>query len=686
MTHHFLDIQSLTRALESLSGLTGLHYSLYDDREDLLIAPAREDALLLSIKTHRRGQDLYNDFADRVLKVALKRREPLVVQGPTGQYHIFIPLHYKEITMVALAEAFYASSEDFRKFYRTQGAELGLTTRTMENWFRDVKIVSLKKMEENIKDIQSLLENLIASGYEKREMNKRYQWTKTIINLAANIKSNVSTREIYQTIVDTVVFLFNVDTAAVFSRRDGFFHPEVAGGRRREVLQKLRLSEKNQFISKAYTTKSPVSAIDSHELWHTGFPEEIISMYLFPVYSQLGFFGFLGIFNSLLDKEAFDSVRELCRLSAYLCGARHLGEKYEKKIDELNLVSLKTAHLYFMYKEPQVLYDSIVSEAASLVNAEKCSLMLPGDDKDVLSVHAVTGINKWLMQDISVRAGEGIAGRVYEEGTPILVDSEEGLKEYSISPKPQFKTSSCLSLPLKIADEVIGTLNLSDKRSGGSFSEEDLLILSIFALQASILLKLCFCHKTSEEMKELSITDSLTGLFNRRYFDVRLKEEFQRAKRYGLFFSLAIVDIDDFKVFNDTEGHLAGDHILKEIASIMTGTVRANDILVRFGGEEFAIIMPQTSQEEAFHVAERVRENIKTLILPTWKRFPKEQITVSIGLAMYPESGEPMENIIRYADRALYKAKMRGKDLTLSWNDGADNSENAAGLHREINN
>ena len=129
----------------------------------------------------------------------------------------------------------------------------------------------------------------------------------------------------------------------------------------------------------------------------------------------------------------------------------------------------------------------------------------------------------------------------------------------------------------------------------------------------------------------------------------------------------------DLKVFNDTEGHLAGDHILKEIASIMTGTVRANDILVRFGGEEFAIIMPQTSQEEAFHVAERVRENIKTLILPTWKRFPKEQITVSIGLAMYPESGDPMENIIRYADRALYKAKMRGKDLTLSWNDGADN-------------
>ena len=101
-------------------------------------------------------------------------------------------------------------------------------------------------------------------------------------------------------------------------------------------------------------------------------------------------------------------------------------------------------------------------------------------------------------------------------------------------------------------------MNLSDKSSGEQFSEKDMMILNSFAVQASLLLKLSSCHTTSEQMKELSITDFLTGLLNRRYFDIRLEDEYQRAKRYTSFFSLVIADIDDFKLFNDSEGHLMG--------------------------------------------------------------------------------------------------------------------------------
>ncbi len=104
----------------------------------------------------------------------------------------------------------------------------------------------------------------------------------------------------------------------------------------------------------------------------------------------------------------------------------------------------------------------------------------------------------------------------------------------------------------------------------------------------------------------------------------------------------------------------------------MTKTTRVNDVLVRFGGEEFAIIMPQTSKIEAFNVAERIRNNIKNLIQPTWKKFPRKYISVSIGIAMYPECGDPKENIIRWADKAMYKAKTQGKDCTVVWDAGLE--------------
>jgi diguanylate cyclase (GGDEF)-like protein len=288
-------------------------------------------------------------------------------------------------------------------------------------------------------------------------------------------------------------------------------------------------------------------------------------------------------------------------------------------------------------------------------------------NKEMLQVRASKGINRWLMENVRVRKGEGISGKVYEHGMPTLINGAEAIKNYGFAPRSHYKTSSSLSLPLKVADEIIGVLNLSDKRSGVSFAQSDISMLSPFILQASALLKLCICNDTLEEMKKLSMTDALTGLFNRRYFDIRLEEEFLKAKRYNLILSFAILDIDDFKPFNDTEGHIAGDTILKEVAFIMTSTVRSHDILARFGGEEFAIIMPQTPKAEAYHVAERIRENIKRNIKATWKKYHKKQLTICGGVATYPDCGPMKEELIRCADKALYRAKNRGKDITVSW-------------------
>ena len=128
-----------------------------------------------------------------------------------------------------------------------------------------------------------------------------------------------------------------------------------------------------------------------------------------------------------------------------------------------------------------------------------------------------------------------------------------------------------------------------------------------------------------------------------------------------------MIDIDDFKLFNDTEGHLAGDEILKHISHLAKESLRVSDVIARFGGEEFAVIMPQTEKEEALLVAERIRYSVRELLPRTWKRFPKDSITLTIGIATYPIDGTDRKELIRSADKALYRGKMEGKDRTVSW-------------------
>ena len=170
-------------------------------------------------------------------------------------------------------------------------------------------------------------------------------------------------------------------------------------------------------------------------------------------------------------------------------------------------------------------------------------------------------------------------------------------------------------------------------------------------------------------LKEIPVTDPLTGLFGRQYFQERFIEEIHRSVRYDIFFSFAVVDIDNFNLFNDSEERLKGDNILREIAKITHGSVRGYDILSRFGGREFGILMPQTVSEEAFMVAERIRKNIKAALIKRWTAFPFPGITVSIGISSFPHNGKSFDELIESADVALCKAKSMGKDRTVIYSD-----------------
>jgi diguanylate cyclase (GGDEF)-like protein len=184
--------------------------------------------------------------------------------------------------------------------------------------------------------------------------------------------------------------------------------------------------------------------------------------------------------------------------------------------------------------------------------------------------------------------------------------------------------------------------------------------LSFLGILADQLAKAIENSRLFEKVERLSVTDSLTGLFNHRYFYEKLNDEVIRANRYGSSVTLLMLDLDHFKNFNDTYGHQAGDTVLRSVAKIIQENIRSIDIASRYGGEELAIILPETDAEGAKIIAERIRQSIKSHEF----RFNHQSchITVSIGLVSYPTDTSAKSELVQKADLALYWVKNHGRD------------------------
>lgn len=164
---------------------------------------------------------------------------------------------------------------------------------------------------------------------------------------------------------------------------------------------------------------------------------------------------------------------------------------------------------------------------------------------------------------------------------------------------------------------------------------------------------------------EMNYRDSLTGAYNRRYFNTRLKEEFERHRRYRRAMSMLMIDIDHFKAVNDTHGHLCGDHVLKSVSGTIQSGLRRVDILARFGGEEFCAILPETDFEPSLILADRIRALVESAV---YTFDGKEiRVTVSVGVPGAPAAGDTPESFLRNADQALYEAKRAGRNVAVSF-------------------
>lgn len=255
--------------------------------------------------------------------------------------------------------------------------------------------------------------------------------------------------------------------------------------------------------------------------------------------------------------------------------------------------------------------------------------------------------------------GGGLLALSVLDGMPLHLTSQT-IQNYRNDPIIQILNSDELVvMPLKAKDKVNGIIIADNFITKKPITKDDVRMLIMLANQAGLAIENSHLY---EKTVIRAHTDSLTEIWNHGYFQYLLQAELEKTRATKSPLSMVMVDIDDFKIYNDMLGHQAGDKILKELATLIKNQSRKMDFVCRYGGEEFVVILPQTEKNEAFLIAERLRQNIERHPFVHQEILPSKRLTVSIGLASFPEDGPLPSELISSSDRALYQAKLKGKN------------------------
>ena len=343
------------------------------------------------------------------------------------------------------------------------------------------------------------------------------------------------------------------------------------------------------------------------------------------------------------NKTQFDLVQLLAQEAAGAIENARLFKREQRRSSHLALLN-ELGRKANSVLNPTELLPNICQQVRTAFGYDlgRIEMMAPG--REELVVEAESGYGPELIGR-RIRVGEGLSGVAAESGEPVVANSVVKEPRY-VALHPGIR--SALSLPLKYRDELMGVLSLESKRTY-AFSPHDVLTLRTLADQLAVALHNAHAYQMALEQ---AITDGLTGLKTPRFFMEALDREWRHSTRAGQTFSVIMMDLDGFKQVNDRHGHLEGDKVLTAVASLLNDRVRQSNVVARYGGDEFAILLPEERTGQAETLAERLRSSIESD-----RYLAAHGVTASFGIAAFPLHGPTQEEILRVADSGMYLAK-----------------------------
>lgn len=353
-------------------------------------------------------------------------------------------------------------------------------------------------------------------------------------------------------------------------------------------------------------------------------------------------------------------VREVRKQVQARENVEELAGELEKKAEQMTVLFEVAKRAGASLKLDHVL-NIIIEDSCKFLKSDISVIRLLNERTKELWVAATRGLSDDVVRRLPLlKVGEGVAGWVAEHGEPLNIDDVSKEQRFVFRLEEE-DIQSALAVPMMVGPKVVGVLSCSTYRRR-RFTKDDVMFVSTLAGEAAIVIENARLYEATEA---LTLEDALTGLYNVRRLQVALDEELRRAERYKREFSFIMLDIDFFKCYNDTNGHPKGDVVLQTIAQLLVEHTRDVDAVYRYGGEEISIILPETSKDTAYELAERLRRIVQEHHFEGEEKQPNKDLTVSMGVATYPIDAISKEGLINKADQAMYQAKKAGRNKVI---------------------